>query len=633
MFKFTLFITLFFSTLSFLGNSADLQVNKLSAMIEKINLEPWDSYQKLIELEPTFISVSNEERLWFLLRKAQAENLLYFYDDFAFTVQQAQLLILQDTPIELIAHFKFYQGVVVQRKSQYKKAIALFQEGMEAAKKENLNHLYVEIKQEMAYTKSLYENYAISLADLQETYIEAFALQDDLLVGVINENYGAIYGFMHEYEKSMEYYQKALAIYQRLGYRAHIAEAIYGISITYRYWKKYDLAIENFKRYQEVVNYTPNSDITFFSYYGLGMTLAEKGDCSEAIATINQALKLNGDPDYNAELYKRKAQCLLAKNQITEAQETLSLANDIFDSLPELVGTRWQLEVIKIAADIAYKQGNVDKAYQLSTSYYQQYSKLIKTSYSERLANLRVSLEVEQKNIEIAFLQQRSQVQKLEVEKERQLNKNQQYLIFFVVLIVVIGLIIVLIQRNNNKKVYALSIKDPLSNLYNRRYIFDLLTTRLDNNTSHPPQMSIMSLDIDNFKEINDKYGHPFGDYVISKIAEIGLNTLRAEDVMGRIGGEEFLCILTRIDSVQCLRIAKRLLKNIERFNFEYVDGKHKAQVHITVSIGVSHTEHLNAVNIDLAGSAALYSQADQALYYAKSLGKNTVAEYSQISN
>lgn len=600
-------------------------------MVEQINLEPWDGYQKLIELEPDITSASIDEQLWFLLRKAQAENLLYFYSDFNLTVHRALALITPDTPAELIVNFHFYQGLVFQRASKYQEAIALFHQAMEIAKKEQLNRLYVSVKQEMAYTKSLYENFAISLSDLQETYIEAFALQDEFLVGVINESYGAIYGFMNEYEKSIEYYQKALTIYQRLGYRAHIAEAIYGIAITYRDWKKYDLAIAGFKRYQGIINYTPNNDITFFAFYGLGMTLAEKGDCTEAIDVINQAMKLQGVPDFNAELYKRKAQCLLVKNQLADASIALKLASDIFDSLPELTGTRWQLEVIKIAADIAYKQGDVDKAYHLSTDYYQQYNKITKTSFSERLANLRGTFELEQKNIEISFLQQRSQLQKLEVEKERQLNKNQQYLIFIAVIIVIVGFIIVLIQRKSNKKVYALSIKDPLSELYNRRYIFDLLASRLDNNIAHRPQMSIVLLDIDNFKEINDKYGHPFGDYVIKKIAEIGQDTLRTEDVMGRIGGEEFLCVLTRIDKVQCLRIAKRILKNIEQFSFEYLDVKGRTGVSVTVSIGVSHIENLDGDKADLVDSAALYSQADQALYYAKRLGKNTVTEYSQM--
>jgi len=644
MLKNILFFCLYLSILSsFSSHAADVKVNKLSPMVEKINLEPWDSYQLLIELEPSITSSSNENRLWFLLRKAQAENLLYFYSDFEVTVSSAVALLSVDTTIELVSRFTFYQGVVAQRASKYKEALAFFKEAMEAAKKEKLSHLYVEIKQEAAYTKSLYENFAISLADLQEAYIEAFSLKDDLLVGVINENYGAIYGYMLEYEKSIEYYQKALSIYKKLGYRAHIAEAIYGLATTYRYWKKYPQAVEHFERYRVVVNYTPNQDITFFAAYGLGMTLAEKGDCLEAIEVINQGLKLHGVADFNAELYKRKSQCLLTLNRIEEAQQSLNSASEIFDELPELIGTRWQLEVIKISADIAYAKGDVDQAYQLTNKYYQQYSKIIKSSFSERLAGLRVSLELEQKNIEIAFLQQRTQVHKLEVEQERQQNRQQQYLMFFAMFLVIVGFVVVVIQREKNKKIYALSIKDPLSNLYNRRYIFDFLQSRLDGQANNTTQMSVILLDIDNFKEINDQYGHPFGDEVIRKIAEIGQDTLRSEDVMGRIGGEEFLCALPRIDAVQSLRIAKRLLKNIGQFDFEFQGGNSKTLVNITVSIGIAHTHVISgdssesfdnnqAKNNEPIDSNTLYSQADQALYYAKSIGKNSVVQYSQLT-
>ena len=634
MSKIILLFTLLFLVVNFPSQGAEPKIAKLSSMVEEINLQPWSSYQKLISLESSFTSLDDEGKLWFLLRKAQAENLLYFYSDFAVTVQSALALMDEDMPIELISSFNFYQGIIFQRKSQYKEAINFFLLAMKQAKKIGLTHLYVQIKQELAYTKSLYENFAISLADLQESYIEAFALQDDLLVGIINENYGAIYGYMQEYEKSIEYYQKALAIYQRLKYRAHIAEAIYGLASTYRYWGKYELAIEQFKLYRDVVNYTPNQDIIFFSVYGLGMTLAEKGDCPEAIIIIEQAILLNGAPDYNAELYKRKAQCLLTIKQLDNAQVTLQLAADIFESLPELLGTRWQLEVMKIASEIAYAQGNIDKAYQLITDYYQQYTQVMKVSSSERLAGMRIRLEFEQKNIEIAFLQQRTQVQKLEVEKERQRNQNQQYLLLFVVLLTIVITVVVLIQRHNNKKVYALSIKDALSNLYNRRYVFNFLKSRLHADVAHKSQLSIILLDIDDFKEINDKYGHPFGDSVIRKIAEIGQLTLRAEDVMGRIGGEEFLCVLPRIDAVQSLRIAKRLLTNIDKFSFVFDSENSQTQVNITVSIGISHAgaeaEH-NEGKTEFVDSATLYSQADQALYHAKSIGKNSVVEYSQI--
>ena len=118
---------------------------------------------------------------------------------------------------------------------------------------------------------------------------------------------------------------------------------------------------------------------------------------------------------------------------------------------------------------------------------------------------------------------------------------------------------VIIVQYRNNKKMYALSIKDPLSTLYNRRYVFDYLATYLEGASIEKTELSVILLDIDDFKDVNDKYGHPVGDDVIKKIADIARDVFRAEDVIGRIGGEEFLCVLPRTDAKQCEAIAKRL--------------------------------------------------------------------------
>lgn len=618
--------------MSFSLHAAESMTDTLTVIGDDINREPWESYQILQELEPQLVNSSEEEQLWFLLRKAQAQNLLYFYDEFAETVEEGIKKLSDDSPIMLSSSFTFYKGITLQRDSQYQEASTLFNQAMELAKEEDLKLLYLEIKKELAYTKSLYENFAISLADLQEAYIEAYYLKDDFLLGMINESYGAIYGYMHEYDKSEEYYRKALDTYQSLNFRAHVAEAVYGLASTYRYWGKYDLAIENYERYIDVVNYTPNQNITFYGAYGLGMTLAEKNDCETAISIIDHALSLSGPIDYKAELYKRQAICFIHLDNIPEANRVIHLANDIFNLLPELTGTRWQLETLKIIADITYLQGDISTAYTLFNDYHEKYTELLKLSTSKRLADLRLNLEIEQKNIEIAFLQQRSQLQKLEVESERQQNKVQQFLIVAILILVFAALVFILNQRRNAKKVYHLSITDPLTNLYNRRFVFDFLKRRIDNERSDKAQMTILLIDIDNFKAINDKYGHPFGDLVIKKIAEISLNTLRAEDVVGRIGGEEFLCALSRIEPTQCVRIAKRLLKNVENYHFIFEQDGKKFSVNVTISVGISQTGYAHNANVAPAiDSTTLYNQADRALYAAKDKGKNTVVDFSEM--
>ncbi len=596
-----------------------LDANSLKTMVNEINQSPWPSYQKLQAFEKTHPNIIGDEKLWLLVRKAQAQNLLYLYPEFEQSVQTAQQLVNMKTPMEITIRLNLYSGIIFRRQGHYSKSVSLQKTTLRQAKKAGLPYLAVLAKHELAYTYGLSELFEMSLTDLQEAYVEAFALKDDFLIAVINEVYGAIYGYMHEYAKSIEYYQKALHSYQQLGYPYHIAEAVYGMASTYRYWEKWDLAIEHYKQYRQLVSFTPNKEITYFSAYGLGMTLAEKGDCVQAIKVIDQALLLEGIGDYNAELYKRKAVCFIEQNKLADAEIALNKADEIFSALIELKGTRWQLEVDKIRAQLAYAHGKTKEAYDLLNSYYQRYMSVFKKTSSERLVQVRSALELDRKSVEISLLHQQAKVQQLEVEQQKQKNHQQSYLMFIAVSFIIFILVVMFIQQRNNRKILALSIRDPLSNLYNRRYLFGFLTKLIKATDPNKGDVSVMLIDIDNFKEINDQYGHPFGDEVIRQIAKIGQDTLRVEDIMGRIGGEEFLCALPRTDTKQCLQIAQRLLENISNYTFETSE---KHVVKVTVSIGIASTSvTANECNI-------LYTQADKALYHAKNNGKNSISQY-----
>ena len=215
-------------------------------------------------------------------------------------------------------------------------------------------------------------------------------------------------------------------------------------------------------------------------------------------------------------------------------------------------------------------------------------------------------------------------MQLLQVEQQNQRNILQRYIIFFVVFLILVVLVLLFVQNNYTRKIYALSIKDPLSNLYNRRYIFDYLDKLLARQVDKKSELSVMMVDIDDFKELNNKYGHPFGDYVIEKIGEIGQAILRNDDVMARIGGEEYLCVLPRIEEQQCLLIAQRFLKNVNQYKFTTENGM---TLSITVSIGITS---LSGAPLD---GPTLYTQADEALYHSKQQGKNQVTVYHEITD
>ncbi len=609
----TLFLILFSCSLFAV---ADDEINFVE-MDHSIYLDPWQSYQQLMDLQVAAQSYDELTYLWWLLRKAQTENLIYFYDDFNRSVEQASNLVTHQTPLAIQARLSLFQGLINRRQGEYSRSQELLSKSLLQAKEANLSSLYVFGKQELAYTKTLTEIFETSMVDIQEAYVEAFALKDQFLIASINETYGAIYGYLNDYKKSIDYYQKAFEAYQTLNYPAHVAEAIYGLASTYRYWKKYDLAIEYFEKYGQQIDYTPNSNIKFFSAYGIGMTLAEKGDCDQAIPIIDQALKLKGVIDYNAELYKRKATCLIELGQLDKAEKSIFNAASIFANIPELMGTTWQLEVIKISSKLAYARGQYDVSYNMLEQYHEKYTNLLLVNASQRLHKVRARMEIERQELAQTLAEKRSQVTMLEKDKRQRFNSQERYFKFFVLGLALLVLLVILSQYRTNKKMHLLSTKDSLSGLFNRRYIFDYLHSALAG--SHPDkiQLSIILIDIDDFKKINDTYGHPVGDDVIRQIAKLGQEVFRQDDIFGRIGGEEFLCVLPRTDIIKAKKIAERFLALI---NVSQLLKDNEQSV--TVSIGIA--AH-SAQSVD---ANQLYINADQALYQAKHLGKNQICVF-----
>lgn len=575
---------------------------------------PFLTYQNLIQQPPS--KENKDQYLWWLLRKAQAEHLLYFYVKFEATIENALHYLNENSPLLIQSRFNLFQGILYRNKGEYKKSSNYLILALEQSKRGGYEATYIQAKQENAYTQSLAELFEISLTDMQEAYVKAYGLNDKFLIASINETYGAIYGYMHDYEKSIEYYLKALESYENLGYKAHIAEAVYGLASTYRYWKKFDLAIASFERYREVSDYTPNEEISFFSAYGLGMTLAEKGDCTEALVIIDQALLKEGVKDYNSELLKNKAVCLIQLGQIEQATQALNEAKAIFQELPDLTGTTWQLETLKIESQIAHAKKAYQLSYQLLDEYYQQYTEVLLKNSSDRLLKVRAYMELDRQDVEKALALQRNKVATLKEETLQQKHNQQQYFVIFLMVIIAIVITVMVIQRRSNNKMRLLSITDPLSGLYNRRYIFSYLDKVLAGMSSDKGSLSLLLIDVDDFKNINDQHGHPAGDFVIQKIAEIGQEILRTGDVMARIGGEEFLCVLPRASVEQAKEVAERMLKAIADYQFYYKASK---AIHITTSIGIS------SFGKECQSYDAMYSQADNALYQAKAKGKNCI--------
>lgn len=170
-------------------------------------------------------------------------------------------------------------------------------------------------------------------------------------------------------------------------------------------------------------------------------------------------------------------------------------------------------------------------------------------------------------------------------------------------------------QKEMIRKLNKLANYDVLTQVYNRRRLMEEAEKELNKAKSSKNCISVLMIDIDHFKKVNDKYGHLAGDKVIKAITKACKDNLRRDDVIGRYGGEEFIIILPNTEKKDAVKIAERIRVYINELIIEF----NKEKINVTVSIGVACAIIRNdKINIE-----KIINEADKGLYYAKNNGRN----------
>ena len=167
------------------------------------------------------------------------------------------------------------------------------------------------------------------------------------------------------------------------------------------------------------------------------------------------------------------------------------------------------------------------------------------------------------------------------------------------------------------ERVRNLSVRDSLTDLYNHRHSIELVEHELQRVGRYQEAFSVLMIDLDHFKRVNDEHGHPVGDAMLRELARVLRDTLRAVDAVGRYGGEEFVAILPHTNNEEARLTGERVRKRIEDHTFRMGDRT----VRITASVGVATYPSEKADS-----ATSLVSEADRALYRAKEAGRNRVS-------
>ncbi|MGA1862350.1 diguanylate cyclase [Deferribacter thermophilus] len=171
--------------------------------------------------------------------------------------------------------------------------------------------------------------------------------------------------------------------------------------------------------------------------------------------------------------------------------------------------------------------------------------------------------------------------------------------------------------KESYQKLYEMATHDALTGILNRGAIEKKLKREVERGKRIGHEVGVILIDIDNFKRINDEYGHQIGDIVLQDVAEVLETNCRRYDYVGRYGGEEFLIVLPGLNSYSTSKVAERIRKEVENRSFHAVN----IDLKVTISLGVCSTKEAQDIK-------DLIKKADEALYKAKREGKNRTVVY-----
>lgn len=397
-----------------------------------------------------------------------------------------------------------------------------------------------------------------------------------------------------DYEKSKEAAYKALDIYEQRNDINSASLTTRVIANVYRAEKNYDAAISYYEKSYALAVRAKNKVYQIKAQTPLALMVLEKGDALEAKRLLQEALQV-------AIQVNNKSQQLYAYRDLKTVEESLGNYKSALAYAQHEINLREIIQKEKEQKDITEAKAKLH-AFKME----QDVAALKeKAKYTQ--------LELEKKNNEIELVEQANKISELQLAKNRYANLMLAALLLICLIIVFYVYRRFNDSRKQNQELDYLAARDPLTNCFNRRTLINTLEKDFVS-LSAQHEYSLIIVDIDNFKLVNDNYGHQVGDEVLSGVAEVLQGEVRKTDITARYGGEEFCILLPYTSLEKALEIANSMQKTIAGRRFD--------NVQVTCSFGVSSSRFAAKT------SAELIQQADAALYEAKEGGRNRVKQW-----
>ncbi len=414
--------------------------------------------------------------------------------------------------------------------------------------------------------------------------------------------------------KSINFYKKAyngivkeMEPYNVLA-NIYATRKLYNKALDY-YYKAFSIANENNDLYSQSIIYN-----------NIGEIFREKGEYDKALQYYDKSLNLYknqfNDEDLLAILYLNKSLIYFAERKYKKALDEIKKTEKLRGFQ---ISSGTFLDIYKSYSKIYEKLKNYKKSLYYLKKYLDLEKKLNSNERQEKINNLQLKLETQHIEEKLKLLKKDKKIKELKYQQVKLRNRLYTILgVLFLAISLFFAYSFYRSQKINakikimNKKLEELSRKDPLTKLSNRRDVTEKIKYEIVRAQRKGEAITFLMCDLDHFKQINDKYGHDAGDFVLVGFANILRTTLRKQDLIARWGGEEFLIVLPETNGENGFLVAEKIRKRVKASVLTY----HNSEIKISVTIGVSEYEEGMPME-------TIIKRADMALYIGKSKGRN----------
>jgi len=450
-------------------------------------------------------------------------------------------------------------------------------------------------------------------------------------------NLGNNYRNSVELEKSLEFLYKAIEIKKELKMHRSLAYSYNNIGHTFRRMQDYGNARKYYNLALGIRTDINSKSGIASSLNHIGTILEIEGSFAQALSNYKQSLEMRreiGDQVSEVGSLNNIGNVLSEMGKNKEALVNLYSAMELSKSLEAPVV---MIETLLFISNVYERMGQFETALNHFKKYFDEHSKLFNETNSKQLIGIQTDFGVKENQLKIKYLQDLAIAEKRSRNKENKLYLVSAVLFFFVFILLIHRYLFVkkmnkqyqnlysdleskskqLTQANNTLSV--LSKTDSLTELFNRRVFDEQLDKELLIAIRNKKPLSLLIIDIDNFKNVNDEFGHQVGDNILKKVAKILVDVARRpEDTVCRYGGEEFVVILANTPVHGASDVAEEIRARIEKENIPAATNLFYE--FLSVSIG-------GCTLLPSLGTSAkeIILAADNALYSAKMKGKNCV--------